>query len=260
MKRIYAPVECPTCNSPLELVKDQLFCRNSRCSAKLGKQLEHYCKTMKIKGLGPKTIEKLGISSIVELYELSSDDIIDALGEKLGIKAMAEIENSKIKDFPTFLASFSIPLIGTTAASKLGTVVSNINDITPDAAKAAGLGDKAVDSLWSWIEQHWYLELFNIPVIQTNANAPTRTDIQSLPNAASVVVCITGKLDNYKNRTEAKAYLEGLGFAVGSSVTKKTNYLVDEEGRASSSRTKAENYGVSIVSINQLEELFQNKV
>jgi DNA ligase (NAD+) len=72
-------------------------------------------------------------------------------------------------------------------------------------------------------------------------------------------VVITGKLNDYKNRNEAKAYLEGLGFSVKPSVTKKTDYLVDEEGRKSSSRTKAESYGVTITSINELQNLFANK-
>lgn len=259
LTKISAPSNCPSCDSPLELVKDQLFCRNNKCSAKVGKQLEHYCKTMKIKGMGPKTLEKLGIISITELYELTKEDLVDIMGEKIGTKLSTEIENSKIKDFPTFLAAFSIPLIGTTAASKLGSVVNNVSNITPNAAKEAGLGDKATESLWSWIEQFWYLEFINLPVIQTNAIVPTRTDVQKLDKADCITVVITGKLNDYKNRVEAKAYLEGLGFSVTASVTKKTNYLIDEAGRASSSRSKAESYGVTITSIIELVEEFKNK-
>jgi len=257
--RILPPSACPTCNAALELVKDQLFCRNDKCSAKLSKQLEHYCKVMKIKGMGPKTIEKLGIESIVELYELSVEDMTDILGATMGPKLHLEIENSKIKDFPTFLAAFSIPLIGTTAASKLGTVVNNIGDITPEAAKSAGLGDKAFESLWSWLAMSWMPELQKLPIVQTGTQAAVRTDVSKIPSANSVSVVITGKLTDFKNRGDAKAYLEGLGFSVASSVTKRTNYLVDEEGRASSSRNKAESYGIPITSISELVNEFTNK-
>lgn len=259
LMKISAPSNCPSCDSALELVKDQLFCRSNKCPAKVGKQLEHYCKTMKIKGMGPKTLEKLGIVSITELYELTEEDLVDTLGEKIGKKLYIEIEKSKIKDFPTFLAAFSIPLIGTTAASKLGTVINNISNITPTSAKGAGLGDKATESLWSWIEQSWYLEFINLPVIQTNKIVATRTDVEKLVDADCITVVITGKLNDFKNRTEAKAYLEGLGFSVTSSVTKKTNYLIDEAERASSSRSKAESYGISITSIKELVEEFKNK-
>jgi DNA ligase (NAD+) len=258
--KISAPTLCPSCNSELELVKDQLFCRNNKCSARAGKQLEHYCKTMKIKGMGPKRIEKLGITSIPELYELTIDDLNDAVGEKVGATLMAEIEKSKVKDFPTFLAAFSIPLIGTTAASKLGNYVTNITNITPDLMQEAGLGEKARANLWEWIEQFWYLESYHeLPVVQTGTVSEPREDVQKLSGTDCVVVVITGKLDNFKNRGEAKAYLEGLGFSVRTSVTKVTQYLIDEEGRASSSRSKAEQYGVPILTIKELENLFANK-
>lgn len=255
---ISPPTNCPTCHSVLELVNDQLFCRNSKCEAKTGKQLEHFCKTMKIKGFGPKTIEKLGISSILELYDLSEDDFIDAVGEKTGVKLYQEVENSKVKDFPTLLAAFSIPLIGTTAASKLGTVANSISSLTPELMKEAGLGEKATENLWTWLQESWFTELIEIPVKQTGIVKKATEGTQKLDKADNIVVVITGKLDDFKNRTEAKTYLESLGFSVRGSVTKKTDYLIDEEGRTSSSRSKAESYGIEIVTIKQLEEIFQN--
>lgn len=257
--KIIAPTLCPSCKAPLELTKDQLFCVSDKCPARIAKQLEHYCKTMKIKGMGPKTIEKLGINSILELYELTKEDLEEVLGDKIGVKLQLEIEGSKIKDFPTFLAAFSIPLIGTTAASKLGLVVNHVSNITPTTAKEAGLGDKAIESLWSWMETSWYVELNRIPVVQITKKPPVRSDVAKLQSANSVTVVITGKLDNFKNRAEAGAYLEGLGFTVRTSVTKRTNYLIDEEGRASSSRSKAESYGIPISSIIELEDKFTNK-
>jgi len=50
----------------------------------------------------------------------------------------------------------------------------------------------------------------------------------------------------------AGAYLESLGYSIMKSVTKKTDYLVDEEGKQSSKRTKAESYGTPIVNIKDL--------
>jgi DNA ligase (NAD+) len=214
---------------------------------------------MKIKGLGPKTIERLGISSISELYELTVDDLVDTLGDKIGTKLFDEIEDSKVKDFPTFLAAFSIPLIGTTAASKLGTVVNNVGDITPASAKEAGLGDKAIESLWTWLSEAWYIDLFRLPVIQTMQKAKIRDDVAKLSTADCINVVITGKLDNFKNRRDASAYLEALGFVVKPSVTKRTDYLIDEEGRPSSSRNKAQTYNTKITSIVELVKEFQNK-
>ena len=61
LKEIIIPTHCPACNSELDTVKDQLFCRNPNCPAQSSKKVEHFAKTLKIKGLGAVTIEKLDL-------------------------------------------------------------------------------------------------------------------------------------------------------------------------------------------------------
>ena len=61
MQEIIIPTHCPACNSVLDIVNDQLFCRNPDCPAKSSKRIEHFAKTLKIKGLGKATIEKLDL-------------------------------------------------------------------------------------------------------------------------------------------------------------------------------------------------------
>jgi len=84
-KIITQPTKCPACNADLVKVKDQLFCRNESCEAQSSKKLEHYAKVLKIKGLGPKSIEKLGITTIIDLYDLTESTLVDVLG-KNGVK------------------------------------------------------------------------------------------------------------------------------------------------------------------------------
>jgi DNA ligase (NAD+) len=87
--KIKIPTNCPCCDYTLELVNDQLFCRNQACDAQLSKKLEHFCKALGIKGLGEKTIEKLQLSDITELYYLELDQIIELLGsEKIATKLL----------------------------------------------------------------------------------------------------------------------------------------------------------------------------
>ena len=59
-QEILAPTHCPSCDSELDWVNDSLYCRNRLCPAQNSKAVEHFAKTMKIKGLGPASIEKLG--------------------------------------------------------------------------------------------------------------------------------------------------------------------------------------------------------
>ena len=80
MRQIVPPTNCPACNSELELVNDQLFCRNPQCPAQWDKKVEHFASTLKIKGLGPATLNKLQIQDYQELYTLTVDEIQVRLG------------------------------------------------------------------------------------------------------------------------------------------------------------------------------------
>jgi len=246
-KQIEIPTTCPSCGSELELVKDQLFCRSKNCPAQSTKKVEHFAKTLKIKGLGPKTIEKLGLYCIPDIYAISSDEITAVIGEKLGTKLLNKIEESKQADLATLIAAFSIPLIGTTAANKLTSVVSHISEINEASCLKAGLGPKACESIMEWLTMGFYGELDSLP-FDFKSKEKSESPVQE--NGKSV--CITGKLKDFKNRTLAADYLKSLGYKTTNSVTKKTDYLVDEEGKQSSKRTKAESYGIPIVTINDL--------
>lgn len=231
---------CPSCASVLEKLNDQLFCKNPDCAAQTLKSLQHYCKVMRIKGLGEKTLEKLDFQYISDLYSFSESYYVQALGETLGHKAYKEVQESKKVSLDIALAAFGIPLIGESAAKKLATKCSSVEDISADTCKAAGLGAKATANLLYWLED----ADLSIPINWKFASVSSSSNTQS--------VCITGKLRDFKSREQAKQYLESLGFTVTDSVTKTTTALIDEEGRASSKRTKAESLNIPIISIEAL--------
>jgi len=249
--KIEPPSHCPSCNSELELVNDQLFCRNPDCEAKSSKKLEHFAKTLKIKGLGPKTIEKLPLTSIPDIYSMSKEEIISEIGEKLGDKLFDQIELSKSVDLTVLLPAFSISLIGSSAAKKLTKEISSIRDITHDKCLAAGLGPKSCTNLLKWYHDEFCDNLEYLPF-------SFEAGVQEVVENIGKTVCITGKLNDFKNRNLAKTYLESFGFTVTTSVTKKTDYLVDEEGRVSSKSTKAESLGIPILTIKDI--LKENKL
>ena len=239
--RIKIPTNCPCCNYTLELVNDQLFCRNQACGAQLEKKVEHFCKTLGIKGMGSKTIEKLQLADITELYYLEQDQICEAVNsERVGSKLMAEINRSRDADLATILSAFSIPLIGRTASAKLCSVVSHVDEINSETCKQAGLGEKATQNLLSWLETE-FCEMRQFLPFTFYAEHPVTT------NSVGNNICITGKLSSFKTKAEAYKQLEQLGYTVVESVTKTTNYLVDEEGKSSTKRKKAEQLGITII-------------
>jgi len=239
--RIEIPTNCPCCNYKLELVNDQLFCRNQACSAQLEKKVEHFCKTLGIKGMGSKTIEKLQLADITELYYLEQDQVCSAVNsERVGLKLLAEIERSRSADLATVLSAFSIPLIGRTASTKLCSVVNHVDEINATTCKQAGLGDKATQNLLSWLETE-FCEIRHFLPFSFRAEQTSTTAISGKN------ICITGKLSSFKTKAEAYKQLEQLGYTVVESVTKTTNYLVDEEDKGSTKRKKAEQLGIKII-------------
>jgi NAD-dependent DNA ligase len=241
--KIEIPTTCPCCDYKLELVNDQLFCRNTACGAQLGKKVEHFCKTLGIKGMGPKSVEKLNLQDLTELFYLDLDSVVEALGsEKTATKLLDEIERAKAADLATVLASFSIPLVGATASQKICSVVEHISEINYETCKQAGLGDKVTENLVGWLQTDFPdLQEF-LPFSFKSTRIST-----SNSNSNNKTVCITGKLSSYKTKAEAYKALETAGYKAVESVTKTTDYLVDEEDKASTKRKKAESLGIQII-------------
>lgn len=247
--KIEIPTNCPSCSSKLDLVNGQLFCRNkSLCPAQSSKLIENFCSKTKLKGFGPQTIAKLGITKISELFFLTNEELVRAVGDKVATKLTAELD-VKLRqdvDFGLVLGSLGIPLIGEVAARKLSQLYNDF-----DSVKAEG---KAGVNLASWKTSAAGRDVMELP---WKFGVKQATEASSEPKQSNgLTVCITGKLNDYKNRGEAAAYLESLGYTVKASVTKDVNYLIceDESKTGSSSYKKAQSLGIEILTIKILLE------
>jgi DNA ligase (NAD+) len=131
-------------------------------------------------------------------------------------------------------------LVGSTASKKLCEVVTSVDEISYDTCKQAGLGDKVTQNLVSWLETDFQEMREFLPFsFKSQKNSNTNTNQKT--------ICITGKLSSYKTKAEAYKLLEEAGYTPVESVTKTTNYLVDEEDKGSSKRKKAESLGITII-------------
>ena len=238
--KIEIPKNCPCCEYPLQLVNSQLFCRNTACSAQLAKKLEAFCKVLQIKGMGPKTLEKLNLGDLLEIFYLSKDSICSDLGVKIGDKIYDEIQRARTADLATVLEAMSIPLVGGTASKKIAGAVTDLSQINNETCKQAGLGAKVTENLLNWIDTDYQEMKEFLPFNFKSGN--------SKPISANAKrVCITGKLKSFKKKSEAEASLLAAGFVLVDSVTKTTDYLVDEGDSMSAKRQKAVDYGITII-------------
>ena len=243
LREILQPTECPSCGTGLTVVNDLLYCYNKQCTAQKQKSIEHFAKTLKIKGLGPATIEKLEITDFDQIYLYDEYLLCEKLGEKLGTKLQAEIQNSTSAPLDLVLPAFGIPLIGRTATKKLSETVESITEINADTCERAGLGPKATESLCNWLTTEWYafydgclpfdmkfLRNVILPLHQTEG-----------------VVCISGRLKSFKTKAEAAERLAVLGYKVRERLVKDVTILVNESGIESSKTKQARDSGVEII-------------
>ena len=129
--------------------------------------------------------------------------------------------------------------------------ISNINEITPETAKKAGLGDKAIQNLMLWMETEWgELKEFSPFKFETKESDINTDNLKT--------VCITGKLKNYDKKESVREELLENGYHLVDTVTKNLDILVDEEDGNSSKRQKAEKYNIRIV--KDLNDLLRKKL
>ena len=241
LREIVPPSDCPSCGSTLEWINQLLYCKSISCGAQKQKKIEHFAKTLKIKGLGPAAIEKLDIQDFDQLYELDVDYITSALNsEKIAIKLKKEIDNSKSAPLNLVLPAFGIPLIGNTATKKLSETVENITEINADTCKRAGLGPKATENLMSWLSKDFYA--FYDGCLPFDFKFVTEQKVER-----KGVVCISGRLKSFKTKADATETLSSLGYEVKSSLTKDVTILVNESGIESAKTKQARDSGVNIV-------------
>ena len=238
---IFAPSHCPSCDSELVWENDLLYCRSTTCGEQQYKSVEHFAKTMKIKGLGPASIRKLGWTCPSEIYTSSRDSILASLGSELVTnKLMSEILNSFDAPLERLLPAFGIPLVGNTATRKLSETINHISQINADTCERAGLGPKASASLLDWMDNELPFFQEHIPCSWYFSDTPP-------PVVSKGAVCISGRLKSFKSKADATSALNAAGYEVKSSLTKQVDFLINEGGNESAKTRQARDTGVTIV-------------
>jgi DNA ligase (NAD+) len=198
------------------------------------KVLEHFIKTIDIKGLGPASVKKMGLTHPVDIYDDQNWDMLGANGAKVE----AEIERTKTKPYDLVLASLGIPGVGRRAAKLIIAHIPafrNLRDIETTDIK--GIGPSTVDSVLSWLDENeeW---VYKLP-LQLEQNVQVEEVLVTRKK-----VCITGKLD--MTRGQLSSILEEKGFQVTSTVTKDCYALVAGD-TVSSKYKKASTMGVNVI-------------
>lgn len=262
------PDKCPVCGEKTVIREDNgfkfLYCVNKECPAKKVKRYTHFVSrnAMNIDGISEETMEKFVDSGYIkeyaDIYKLArfEEEIVNTkgFGRKSFDNFIASIDRSRTTESYRILYGLGILNIGVTNAKMLCKAFGNDLDRLIGADRDAlmaidGVGDIIADSLIDYFKdeknkqeyQHLLAEL----TIEDEEIEESESDNT---NIAGKTFVITGSVNHFANRDEVKQVIERMGGKVTGSVTKKTNYLINNDAMSSSTKNKkAKELGVSII-------------
>lgn len=266
------PHTCPACGQETVVKKENdvecLFCVNPGCPAKKIKSFGLFTSrdAMNIDGLSEATLEKFIARGFIhdfgDIFEISryKDEIVEmeGFGQKSYDNLMESLERAKEITLPRVIYSLGIANIGLANAK----VICRHFDNDLDRIRHASLEEVSdIDTIGPVIAGNLVAyfrdednnrrldHLMNFLHIQEDS--PKQEQIFEGMNFV-----ITGSLVHFGNRSEAKELIESLGGKVTGSVTKKTNYLINNDIQSNSSKNKkARELGIPILSEEDFRKL-----
>lgn len=261
------PDACPVCGGSIrvEQVNDteSVYCDNPKCNGKKLGKFSHYVSkpAMNIDGLSEATLEKFinngWLTDFTDLYHLNRYDKeimrMEGFGKRSYDKLMTAIEASKFTTLTRLLISLGIPYIGKTASKAISNYCAGdpykfIELINDDFnwMQLEDFGEVMSASLKDWFSDGDNFKLYHCIVGHLNIQIEKviTTPVADNPFNGKTVVA-TGSLQNFTRDGIGKK-LEELGAKVGSSVSKKTDYVIAGE-KAGSKLTKAKELGVPVL-------------
>lgn len=275
-RNLVIPDTCPACGETARIMKENdveaLYCTNPDCAAKKIKAFTLFAgrDAMNIDGLSEATLEKFiakgFIHNLGDIFEIGHfrDEITEMEG--FGVKSfdnlMESLEKAKDTTLAKVIYSLGIANIGLANAK----VICRHFDSDLEAIRHAELEEvSAIEGIGPVIAKN-LVDYFSKE--ENNQNLDhlishlrlQKEEVGSEQPFAGMNFVITGSLEHFSNRNEAKALIESLGGKVTGSVTGKTAFLINNDTASNSSKNKkARELGISILSEEDFLKLTQTK-
>lgn len=268
IKFIHIPEHCPVCGGKTEIRQGNdskiLVCTNDNCKGKLLGKLTHFVSknAMNIDGLSEATLEKfieLGwLTKFLDIYylDVNKEEMkqLEGFGEKSVKSLLNSIEKSKNTTLDRFVYALSIPDVGRSTAKTIAARFEDCKDFIVrapsfDWEELDGIGIQTASKIDEFIQDH----INEIREIANELNFESVEDVVCSNALANKIFCITGSLNHFANRDEAKKKIESMGGKVSGSVSAKTSYLVNNDINSTSGKNKkAKELGVQIINEEEL--------
>lgn len=259
------PHICPVCGEEARVIQENevesLYCMNPDCVAKKIKAFTLFVSrdAMNIDGLSEATLEKFIAKGFIhdfgDIFEIAKhrEEIVtmEGFGEKSYDNLIASIAKAKETTLAKVIYSLGISNIGLSNAR----VICRHFDDDLDKIRTAeeeeisaidGIGPVIAKSLTKYFKDPENNRKLDHLLGYLHINKEEVSENQTL---AGMNFVITGSLEHFSNRGEAKKLIESLGGKVTGTVTGKTNYLINNDTTSNSSKNKkARELGIPILS------------
>ena len=257
------PKECPVCHHPTRIFVSKnsgvrtLHCTNPDCTAKNVKKFSRFVSKsgMDIDGLSVQTMLKFINEGFIKQFSM------EGFGEKSCMNMQTAIEKSRHVHPVNLIFALCIPLIGTDAGKKIVNAIGfdgfadRMRNAT-DFVDIDGIGQEKSGSILEWYANSKNSAMFEALIKELDIE---QVDIKDMSEGSlnGKTFVITGDVHDFANRSEFKAYVESQGGKVTGSVSKKTDYLVNNDTESTSSKNKkAKELGIPIISEDTFIEMF----
>ena len=264
------PTHCPVCGQPLVKPVDEAVtrCVNTSCPAILKGAIEHWVSrdVLDIRGIGEKVVQQLVdrglVKSVADLYNLTVEQLceLERMGEKLALKLVDAIANSKQQSWSRVLYGLGIRHVGNVTAQMLTKKFTTVEDLShakvTDITAIYGIGTEIASSVNQWFQSsanQGLITRLQAGGLQFATSSKEETVSDANPKFAGKTFVITGTLPTLK-RNEAKELIQKAGGKVTDSVSKKTDYVV-LGADAGCKLTKAEALGITLLDEAQVLEM-----
>lgn len=266
------PDKCPVCGQEARIRKENdvetLYCMNPDCVAKKIKSFSLFTSrdAMNIDGLSEATLEKFIAMGVIhnfgDIFEIGKykDQIVEmeGFGQKSFDNLMVSLEKAKKTTLAKVIYSLGITGIGLANAKVICKYfdddIEKIRHADEEEISAIeGIGPVIAGSMADYFksaENNQKLDhlLSHLHLVHEETSAEQVF--------AGKTFVITGSVEHFSNRSEAKEFIEARGGKVTGSVTKKTDYLINNDKTSASSKNKkAQELGIPILSEEDFLEL-----
>ena len=267
------PRLCPVCSTPTARPTDEAmtYCFNTACPAQFARLFMHFVSrgALDIEGMGERVaLAVIGaglVKDVGDLYSITREQLLslERMGEKSADKLIRSIELSKERPLASILYALGIRHVGYETADALVRHFGSMDGIAQASEEkltsVPGVGPKVAQSIAAHFAQESnrvVIQKLHQAGVQMETGATTQ-DGSGLPLTGLQMV-VTGRLDSM-SRSQAEDRIKELGGSVGSSVSKKTRYLVVGE-EPGSKLEQAHKLGTQILDEAQFLKLLEGSL